>query len=122
MFHYATVRRQERDFDNGNGTRKKDINLIFIIPWELPVATLGIRNLEGEAQPMAISFRAKPPLYAISWKVFQRIAEHRPRMRLVNREASLKSKFSQGEDVRVTFGHKFSEREGVIIVFQSSKQ
>jgi len=47
-----------------NGTRKKDINFIFIIPWELPVARLGIRNLEGEAQPIAIGFRAKPPPYA----------------------------------------------------------
>jgi hypothetical protein len=71
MFHYATVRRQERDLDNGNCTRKKDINFIFIIPWELPVERLDIRNLEGEAQPMAISVRAKPPPYAISWRVFQ---------------------------------------------------
>jgi hypothetical protein len=64
-----------------NGTRKNDINFIFIIPWEFPVARVSIRNLEGEAQPMAISFRAKPPPYAISWRVFQRIVEHRPRVR-----------------------------------------
>jgi hypothetical protein len=36
--------------------------------------------LEGEAQPIAISFRVKPPPYAISWRVFQRIAEHLPRV------------------------------------------
>jgi hypothetical protein len=30
---------------------------------------------------MAIIFRAKPPPYAISWRVFQRIAEHRPNVR-----------------------------------------
>jgi hypothetical protein len=59
MFHYATVRRQERELDNGNGTRKNYISFIFIIPWEFPVARLGIRNLDGEAQPMAIGFRAK---------------------------------------------------------------
>jgi hypothetical protein len=70
----VTVRRQERDLENGNGTRKKDINFIFIIPWELPVARLGIRNLEGEVQPIAIGFRAKPPPYALSWRVLQRIA------------------------------------------------
>jgi len=52
-----------------------------MFPWERAVARLGIRNLEGEAQPIAIGFRAKPPPYALSWRVFQRIAEHRPRMR-----------------------------------------
>jgi hypothetical protein len=49
---------------------KKDINFIFIIPWELPVARLRSRTWESEAQPMAINFRAKPPPYAISWRVF----------------------------------------------------
>jgi hypothetical protein len=66
---------------------------------------------------MAISFRAKPPPYAISWRVFQRIVEHHPRARnfvkgegekrshdLRNREASLRSKFSHGEDVHANFG------------------
>jgi hypothetical protein len=61
--------------------QEKDINFIFIIPWELPAARVGIRNLEGEALPMAISFRAKSPPYAVSWRLFQRIAEHRPRVR-----------------------------------------
>jgi hypothetical protein len=86
------VRRQERELDHGKGTRKKDINFVrfqvltaasmmLIIFWELPVARVGIRNLEGEAEPIAITFRAKPPPYAISWRVFQRIAEHRPRVR-----------------------------------------
>jgi hypothetical protein len=30
---------------------------------------------------MTISFKAKPPPYAICWRVFQRIVEHRPRVR-----------------------------------------
>jgi hypothetical protein len=30
---------------------------------------------------MAISFTANPPPYAICWRVFQRIVEHRPRVR-----------------------------------------
>jgi hypothetical protein len=90
----------------------------------------GIRNLEGEAQPIVISFRTKPPPYAISWRVFQRIAEHRPRVRNFGkggwetlsrseepwsvtsvkvftwrgRTCQLRSKFSMGEDVHVNFG------------------
>jgi hypothetical protein len=56
------------------------MNFIFIIPWEFPAAILGVRNLEVEAQPLAINFRANPSLYAVSWRVFQRIAEHRPRL------------------------------------------
>jgi hypothetical protein len=49
----CAVRRQGRDLHSADGTRKKDINFIFIIPWELPIARLGIRNLEGESQPIA---------------------------------------------------------------------
>jgi hypothetical protein len=54
-----------------NGTRKKDINFIFLIPLELPAARLGIRNLQGVAQPIEFGFRAKPPSYALSWGMLQ---------------------------------------------------